>query len=157
MAKAVLSLELEENCCIRSYETSDELGDLVLCYTKSVGEYLSKIEGAENLIFCDKSIEKSQAKVGKDGQGLINLWKDMLESFPLVSSDQAQAICSQYPSPLLLKRAYEQTGNPLLLADIQVRRGAGVLSSVKRIGPELSQKIHKFLTKCLPKELIVNN
>lgn len=108
-------------------------------------------------MFCDKSIEKSQAKVSKDGQGLINLWKDILESFPLVSSDQAQAICAHYPSPLLLKKAYEQTGNPLLLADIQVRRGAGVLSSVRRIGPELSQKIHKFLTLASPNELIVNN
>lgn len=120
---------------------------------------MSKHEGAENLLFCDKSVEKSQAKVGKEGQGLINLWKDLLESFPLVSSDQAQAICALYPSPLLLKKAYDQAGSSggMLLADIQVRRGAGVLSSVRRIGPELSQKIHKFLTSTNPDELIVNN
>ena len=31
----------------------------------------------ENLIFCDKSIEKSQTKVSKEGHGLINLWKDL--------------------------------------------------------------------------------
>nr|QNH68100.1 crossover junction endonuclease EME1 isoform x2 [Brachionus koreanus] len=155
--KAVISLELEENCCIRSYDTTDELRDLILSYTKSVAEYLSKTEGADNLIFCDKSVEKSQAKISKDGQGLINLWKDILESFPLVSSDQALAICSQYPSPLLLKNAYEQTSNSLLIADIQVRRGAGVLSNVRRIGPELSQKIHKFLTSRSSDQLIVNN
>ncbi|CAF1021393.1 unnamed protein product, partial [Brachionus calyciflorus] len=85
--QAVLALELDENCCMRSYDTSEELKDLILCYTKSVSEYLSKSEGSENLIFCDKAVDKSQAKVSKDGQGLIILWKEILETFPLVSSD----------------------------------------------------------------------
>ncbi|CAF0980820.1 unnamed protein product, partial [Brachionus calyciflorus] len=58
--------------------------------------------------------------------------------------------------PLLLKKAFDQSTNaPMLLADIQVRRGAGVLSSVRRIGPELSQKILKFFTSQLFNELIM--
>ena len=44
----------------------------------------------------------------------------------------------------------------MLLADIQVRRGAGVLSSVRRIGPELSQKIYKFFTTNDSNELLIN-
>jgi hypothetical protein len=44
----------------------------------------------------------------------------------------------------------------MLLADIQVRRGAGVLSNVRRIGPELSQKFHKFFNSTNPNELLVN-
>jgi crossover junction endonuclease EME1 len=44
----------------------------------------------------------------------------------------------------------------MLLADIQVRRGAGVLASVRRIGPELSQKMHKLFTSTNPEELLVN-
>lgn len=102
--QVVMHFELRENVCIRSYETGDELRDLVLSYTKAVSEYAQKHTLAENMIFCDKSLEKSQNKVSKDGQGLINLWKDLLECFPLVSCDQAQAICVQYPSPLLLKK-----------------------------------------------------
>lgn len=100
----MLHLELHENVCIRSFETSEELRDLVLSYTKSVSEYTQKHSQAENMIFCEKSLEKSQSKVAKDGQGLINLWKDLLECFPMVSCDQAQAICLAYPSPLLLKK-----------------------------------------------------
>ena len=150
----ILHLELKENVCVRSYESGDELRDLVLSYSKSISEYDQKQSQASGIIFCEKSSEKSQGKVSKDP---INLWKEMIECFPMVSSDQAQAICLAYPSPLLLKKAYEKASSPeLLLADIQVRRGAGVLSSVRRIGPELSQKIHKLFTAFNADELLVN-
>lgn len=76
----------------------------ILSYTKSISEYVSKTELNENLVFCDKSVEKSQTKVTKDGQGLINIWKDMIECFPMVGCDQAQAICAVYSSPLILKK-----------------------------------------------------
>ena len=38
----------------------------------------------------------------------------------------------------------------------KVRRGAGVLSSVRRIGPELSKKVHKFFTTENCELLLVN-
>jgi hypothetical protein len=104
MNEIQIRLELEHVTCVRSYETVEELKDLVLSYTKSISEYLIKNEQSENLLFCDKAVEKSQSKVSKDGQGLINLWKEIIETFPHVSSDQAQAICSVYPSPFLLKK-----------------------------------------------------
>ncbi len=69
-----------------------------------MSEYLAKSELNENLIFCDKGVEKSQTKAGKDGQGLINVWKDMIESLPMVGNEQAQAICGAFPSPLLMKK-----------------------------------------------------
>jgi hypothetical protein len=96
----LIYLELNENLCIRSYDSNEELRDLILSYTKAVSEYLSKQN--ESVLFCEKSVEKCQTKISKDGHGFIHLWKEMLENFPLVSSDQAQAICSVYPSPLLL-------------------------------------------------------
>lgn len=34
----------------------------------------------------------------------------------------------------------------MLLADIPIRRGAGILASTRRIGPELSKKLHVFFT-----------
>ena len=38
----------------------------------------------------------------------------------------------------------------LLLADIPVRRGVGPLVSSRRIGPELSKRIHTFFTSKNP-------
>ena len=99
---ALIELELGQAVCVRSYESVEELKDITVSYTKAIAEYAAKRDGAENLLFCDKAVEKAQARVAKDGQGMINLWKEMVETFPLVAADQAQAICSAYPSPLLL-------------------------------------------------------
>ena len=126
----VIDLQLNENVCIRSYETGEELRDLVLSYTKAVSEYVIKQE-ENNLLICEQKGEKSShpAKLNptnKEYVGLINVWKDLLECFPLVSSDQAQAIVTNYPSPLLLKKAFDEAAlksdkaSKLLLADIQV-------------------------------------
>lgn len=104
--RVIVELELEQRVTVRSYETTSELKDLVLSYTKAVSEYASRCDSMDNMLFCEKSIEKSQTKVGKEGQGLINLWKDFIQTFPQVSSDQAQAICAVYPSPLLLKKVF---------------------------------------------------
>jgi hypothetical protein len=102
--RCLIQLEIEENVSVRSYETVEDLKDLILSYTKSISEYTSKKDGSDLLIFCDKAVEKSQSKVGKDSHGLIQLYKDLISEFPLVSSDQAQAICSAYPAPFLLKK-----------------------------------------------------
>jgi hypothetical protein len=102
--RALIYLELHENVCMRTFDTAEELKDLIMSYTKSVSEYVSKSEQNENLIFSDKAVEKSAAKVGKEGQGLINLWKELFQCFNLVTNDQAQAICAVYSSPLLLKK-----------------------------------------------------
>ncbi len=104
--RALIHLELHENVCLRTFDTADELKDLIMSYTKAVSEYVSKSEQNENLIFSDKAVEKSAAKVGKEGQGLINLWKELFQCFNMVTNDQAQAICAVYPSPLLLKRVF---------------------------------------------------
>jgi hypothetical protein len=39
----------------------------------------------------------------------------------------------------------------------KVRRHAGVLTSVRKIGPELSSKICKFFSSTNPDELLVND
>ena len=101
--ECLVALELDERVCVRACETVEELKDLVVSYTKAIGEYDKHGQLAEQMLFCEKAVEKSQTRV-KDGQGLINVWKDLVETFPLVSSDQAEAICSVYPSPLMLKK-----------------------------------------------------
>jgi hypothetical protein len=67
---AIIYLELKENVCIRSFETGEELKDLVLSYSKAISEYNQKNSLTSSLIFCEKSLEKSQGKVSKDGQGM---------------------------------------------------------------------------------------
>ena len=97
-------MELDENVVIRSYEEASELKELVMSYTKAIGEYASKSAFLDSAMFAEGADDKAQTKIGKDGQNLILLWKEMIQSFPMVSSDQAQAICAVYPSPLLLKQ-----------------------------------------------------
>jgi hypothetical protein len=119
----LIKLELEDKINIRSYQSVEDLKDLVFCYTKSISEYSAKKGSSDDMLFCDKSVEKSVAKVSKNSIGLIGLWKDVIETFPLVSADQAESICSVYPSPFLLKNAFnqsDQTSKSNLLADIQV-------------------------------------
>jgi hypothetical protein len=122
--QGIIHLQLSGNVSIRSYENGEDLKELILCYSKAIGDYSMKHEQASNALFCEKDIEKSNSKIGKDGQGLLNLWKDILQSLPSVANDHAQAIISKYPSPLLLKKTYDsmpQHTASLLLAEIQVK------------------------------------
>lgn len=90
-------------------------------------------------------------RVDKNGNGLLRLWQQQLTQFNLASIDKAQAIVAKYPSPQLLKQAYEncasETEAEFLLQTISVRRTQGPLSSFRRIGPELSKKIYRFLNR----------
>ncbi|XP_066955609.1 crossover junction endonuclease EME1-like [Macrobrachium rosenbergii] len=89
-------------------------------------------------------------KVDKAGVGLLKLWRQQLEQFINVGNEVAQAIVREYPSPQALVQAYRHSTSEKeashLLADIPVRRGIGPLESTRRIGPELSKKIHLFFT-----------
>lgn len=49
---------------------------------------------------------------------------------------------------LFSSKAYQSTdtNGPLLLADIPIRRAGGVQTAARKIGAEISQKIHSFYT-----------
>jgi len=70
----------------------------------------------------------------------------------------AEAIAGQYPSPRSLVDAYNRLANDKecqeLLQNIEVRRDAGILSSTRKVGAELSKKIHRFLTSKSPEDII---
>ena len=73
----------------------------------------------------------------------IRLWRKQLEQFPKVSRDVADAIIKEYPSVQSLMQAYarlEDDEGRVLLQDISVGR------SNRRVGPEISRKIHLFFT-----------
>eukprot|EP00795_Rhopilema_esculentum_P008936 gene8936-16569_t len=90
-----------------------------------------------------------EKKVTKDGLGLLDVWVRQLQQFKGVGYETAAAIAQKYPSPLLLfkeyQRASSELGASLLLQDIEVRRGHGVLATSRRVGPELSKKIYTLL------------
>ena len=108
---------------IKNYETNDENAELLYNFTKAIAEYPSKCANDSNeFLLADGACDK-QAKIDKNGNGLLNVWTNMLERFQFVSKDQAYAIVTQYPSLYLLMQVYkkmDQREAKLLLADIQV-------------------------------------
>lgn len=108
----------------------------------------------------------------KGTTGLSSLWQHHLTKLPMVALETAEAIIAQYPMPRALLEVwqwhylYSATGfdfydhifqaydnNPNghdLLANIPVRRAGGPLTSVRKIGPELSKKLHALYTKTDP-------
>lgn len=89
----------------------------------------------------------------------------------MVALETAEAIIAEYPMPRALFevcdrwdenaigfssykikfQAYENNPNgPDLLANVPVRRAGGPLTSVRKIGPELSKKLHALYTKTDP-------
>lgn len=94
------------------------------------------------------------------GRGLALVWRRQIQQLNRVSSEMASAIADAYPSPQLLVQAYQRCVSEQerqnLLADIQVRRGEGVTSTSRRVGPELSRRIYLQMTTGQP-DLILDS
>lgn len=88
--------------------------------------------------------------------GLARLWKQQLQKIPLVSLETSQAIADVYPMPKTLFDAYSNNplDGPSLLAELPVRRRAGPLTSVKKIGLEMSKKIYTLFCSLDENELV---
>eukprot|EP00105_Crassostrea_gigas_P040873 XP_019925021.1 PREDICTED: crossover junction endonuclease EME1-like [Crassostrea gigas] len=81
----------------------------------------------------------STVKVDKNGQGLLKVWKQQLLQFKNISPDIADAIVQAYPSPHSL---------------MEVRRGAGVLETSRRVGKEMSRRIYTLVTSSNSSEVM---
>lgn len=71
----------------------------------------------------------------------------------------SSTISEKYPTLWSLFEAYEACNGDedmaeYLLADIPVRRGVGTIQTKRRIGPELSKKIYRFLMSHNPDEYL---
>ena len=125
---------------------------MVLNITKSLSQIDYKIDKQkrqeDDFEWFAKGDSSQTVKIDKNGNGLINLWQQQICQFSTVGVDTAQAIVSQYKSPLALVKKYKSCLNSeegeLLLQNIQIRRDFGLLSSNRRLGPQLSKKIYKF-------------
>lgn len=62
----------------------------------------------------------------------------------------------EHISVTISQQAYESsdTNGPLLLSEIPIRRAAGVLSASRKIGTELSKKIHALYTNSNPNYIL---
>jgi len=118
---------------------------IVFHHTRAVAEAPDKIKkglsGSGGFDFWAKGLSGSA-----DTKNLTEYWKEVLQQ---VSSgaglEKVSAVATTYPSPSNLVRAF-QAGGPDLLKDLEVRRRDNVLGGTKKVGPDISRKLHTLLT-----------
>ena len=150
---ALAELQVKLNVSHRCINSKTDLANLVCQFTKAIAEAPFKREknqkDSDRLDWYAVGDSKDCVTVDKDGNGSLQLWQRQLCQFPLASRETSEAIASLYPSPLSLMKAYDRCSMEdaqLLLQDIPVRRGPGPLSTMRRVGPQLSKKIYTFFT-----------
>ncbi|XP_064594743.1 crossover junction endonuclease EME1-like [Liolophura sinensis] len=155
--EVLVGLQLETGCNYQLIDSSKELADLVKTFTKAVAEAPLKKDRLESAFsfHCEGG---TVGKVDKNGTGLLKVWKQQLQQFKTISTEMANAIISAYPSPRLLIEAYQKCSSEReaerLLEDIVVRRGAGALTTNRRIGKELSRRVYQLLNVTDPEFII---
>lgn len=152
---ALVSAQLQCSLNHRLLEDANKVAMFILQVTKAVAEAPFKHEkGKPSFSWYAEGSSTNTVKVDKSGVGLLKLWHQQLRQFNNVGVEVAQAIAREYPSPQALIQSYRKCQTfrdaSLLLADIPVRRGAGPLVSTRRVGPDLSKKIHLFFTTADP-------
>ncbi|XP_026132819.1 crossover junction endonuclease EME1 [Carassius auratus] len=144
--EALVDLQLQTGVQVRFLSTWKDFTDYITMLTKAEAEAPFKWEREKTgFTFCLESEWAGGQKVDRSGKGLLQVWKRQIQQLNRVSPDMASAILSAYPSPWLLAQAYarcksehEKVG---LLADLLIRRGEGVTSTTRRVGPELSKRL----------------
>ncbi|XP_020828224.1 structure-specific endonuclease subunit EME1 isoform X1 [Phascolarctos cinereus] len=152
---ALVELQLHTEAQIRILKSWKELADFICMFTKAVAEApFKRSRDQTNFSFCLASDWAGGVKVDWSGKGLKLVWRRQIQQLNRVSLEIASAIVSAYPSPRLLLQAYQQCLSEQechnLLADIQVRRGEGVTTTSRRVGPELSRRIYFQMTTLQP-------
>lgn len=149
-----LELQLQFNCVIKFAEKDHDLASLILSFTKAVTvapeKRLKNLSPFSFHVDTMKQYKPIRVDIDQTNKTLDQLWKQILQQFPHMGIEQAQAIVNQYGTIQDLVQAYKRCSTEneakLLLADIQVRRGAGVLTTTRKIGPQMSEKIWKLFT-----------
>ncbi|XP_069884436.1 crossover junction endonuclease EME1 isoform X1 [Dipodomys merriami] len=153
--EALVDLQLYTEAQARVVQSWKQLSDLACTFTKAVAEApFKKLRDQTSFSFCLESDWAGGVKVDRTGRGLTLVWRRQIQQLNRVSLEMASAIVDAYPSPRLLVQAYQRCCSDQerqnLLADIQVRRGEGVTSTSRRVGPELSRRIYLQMTTLQP-------
>lgn len=155
MEEALVDLQLHTQSQVRIVQSWKELADFTCTFTKAVAEApFKKLRDQTSFSFCLESDWAGGVKVDRAGRGLAQVWRRQIQQLNRVSLEMASAVVATYPSPQLLVQAYRRCFSEQerlnLLADIQVRRGEGVTSTSRRVGPELSRRIYLQMTTLQP-------
>ncbi|KAK2490380.1 hypothetical protein MC885_011485 [Smutsia gigantea] len=155
MEEALVDLQLHTQAQARIVQSWEELANFACTFTKAVAEApFKKLRDQTSFSFCLESDWAGGAKVDRAGRGLALVWRRQIQQLNRVSLEMASAVVDVYPSPQLLVQAYRRCFSEQerqnLLADIKVRRGEGVTSTSRRIGPELSRRIYLQMTTLQP-------
>lgn len=146
-------IQITAKCNSRLIESSVDLALMVYQYTKAIAEIPYKLEKKQpfnkEFNWYIAGDNRDTVRVDKDGNGLKRLWQQQLCQFNLSSLEIAEAICTVYKSPKQLVEAYMNctpAEGSNLLKDLPIRRAVGPLTAIRRVGPELSKKIHVMFT-----------
>ncbi|XP_007940361.1 crossover junction endonuclease EME1 [Orycteropus afer afer] len=155
LEEALVDLQLHTEAQLRIVQSWKELADFACTFTKAVAEApFKKLRDQTGFSFCLESGWAGGVKVDCSGRGLALVWRKQIQQLNRVSLEMASAIVNAYPSPQLLAQAYRRCFSEQerqnLLANIQVRRGVGVTSTSRRVGPELSRRIYLQMTTLQP-------
>ncbi|XP_071318527.1 crossover junction endonuclease EME1 isoform X2 [Trachinotus anak] len=157
--EAVVHLQLHTGVSVRFLSTWKDFSDHITMTTKAVAEAPFKREREKTgFSFYLESEWAGGQRVDRAGKGLLQVWKRQIQQLNRVSPDMASAILAAYPSPQLLQKAYslcrtdrEKTS---LLSDLLIRRGEGVTSTTRRVGPELSKRLFLLMNACDPEQTL---
>ncbi|XP_041672522.1 crossover junction endonuclease EME1 [Cheilinus undulatus] len=157
--EAVVHLQLHTGVSVRFLSTWKDFSDHITMTTKAVAEAPFKREREKTgFSFYLESEWAGGQKVDKAGKGLLQVWRRQIQQLNRVSPDMASAILAAYPSPRLLQKAYRQCKSDQektsLLADLLIRRGEGVTSTTRRVGPELSKRLFLLMNSRDPEQTL---
>ncbi|KAK2866693.1 hypothetical protein Q7C36_002749 [Tachysurus vachellii] len=157
LEEALVDLQLHTGVQVHFHSTWKDFTNYVTMSTKAVAEAPFKWERDKTgFSFCLESEWAGGQKVERTGKGLLQVWKRQIQQLNRVSADMATAILSAYPSPQLLIQAYTQCRSDrekaALMSDVLIRRGEGVTSTTRRIGPELSKRIFLLMMSSDPQQ-----
>ncbi|XP_037609830.1 crossover junction endonuclease EME1 isoform X2 [Sebastes umbrosus] len=157
--EAVVHLQLHTGVSVRILPTWKDFSDHIAMTTKAVAEAPFKREREKTgFSFYLESEWAGGQRVDKAGKGLLQVWKRQIQQFNRVSPDMASAILAAYPSPQLLRKAYNRCKTDRerisLLSDLLIRRGEGVTSTTRRVGPELSKRLFLMMNSCDPQQTL---
>ena len=135
-----------------------EVTTYIYRYTRSVAESLIRNERKNQNIGWFAEADNRSTVDPTDASSHEKLWKRQLMQFPKISYEIANAIVSQYPTPKSLLEGYSRHSNPeSLLEDIVVsRRQPNATNTHRKVGKQLSNRIHLFMTSRNGDQLLSN-
>uniref|UniRef100_A0A182NG93 ERCC4 domain-containing protein n=1 Tax=Anopheles dirus TaxID=7168 RepID=A0A182NG93_9DIPT len=157
--QALTEVQLHEDISHQLLESSEQVASFVAQLARSIAERPYKQQQMDKYTSCEQVYLGNEKKgcVRVEGTaGLQQLYQAQLIKIPSVTLEIAEAIMSVYPTMRSLMEAFRAAGiadGPVLLANITIRRAGGPITTAnRRIGPELSRKIHSLYAATNPKQ-----